>query len=329
MVASLTYQNVLDAAGRINGHAVKTPLLRSTILDDLCGGHVFLKAENLQRTGSFKFRGAMNAITALVESKPEVRKRGVIACSSGNHAQGIAEAARLHSLPATIVMPSDAPQIKVARTRRSGANIVFYDRASEDRDAITEAKADEMGAMLIHPFNHPDVIAGQGTSALEAADHFDQNNINLDRLLICTGGGGFAAGYALVMKERFPAARFHTVEPENFDDYRLSLETGERVANATTAGSICDAIVTPTPGEISFSILKDYAREGLTISDEEALRAVQFAYEELKIVVEPGGAAALAGLLSKKIDVSDQTVLVTLSGGNVDPQMMQRALSLV
>lgn len=329
MPTPLNYQHVLDAARRIDGHAVKTALLRSTILDDFCNARIFLKAENLQRTGSFKFRGAMNAVTALVEENPDVKTRGVIACSSGNHAQGIAEAARLHSLPATIVMPSDAPQIKVARTRRSSATVVFYDRASEDRDAITEAKANETGALLIHPYNNAHVIAGQGTSALEAANYFDEAGVNPDRVFVCTGGGGFAAGYALVMKERFPQTRFHTVEPENFDDYRLSLEMGKRVANKTTAGSICDAIITPTPGEISFSILNGYADQGVTISDEEALRAVQFAYDELKIVVEPGGAVALACLLSKKIDLSDQTVLVTLSGGNIDPAMMQRALSLV
>lgn len=328
MMNAPNYQSVLDAARRIDGSAIKTPLLTSNILDEHCGARVFLKAENLQRTGSFKFRGAMNAVTAYLEEDPNLANSGVIACSSGNHAQGIAEAARLHKIPATIIMPSDAPQIKVARTRRSGATVLFYDRAKEDRDIVTNAKAEELGAVLIHPYNNPHVIAGQGTCALEAASFFDENDIALDRVFACTGGGGLSAGIALVMQERFPKALFHTVEPEGFDDYRRSLIKGERLANAQTVGSICDAIITPSPGELSFLIMKDYAAEGLVISDEDALQAVAFAFNELKIVVEPGGAAALASLLSKKIDVRGQTVLVTLSGGNIDPDMMHKALAL-
>ncbi|MEP3234140.1 MAG: threonine/serine dehydratase [Hyphomicrobiales bacterium] len=328
MLNTPTYQDVLKATHRIAGHAIKTPLLTSNILDDLCGGRVFLKAENLQRTGSFKFRGAMNSVSAYLEQNPDLAKSGVIACSSGNHAQGIAEAARLLNIPATIIMPFDAPQIKVDRTRRSGATVLFFDRANEDRDVVTNAKAEELGAVLIHPYNNPYVMAGQGTCALEAIDFFDDNDIDLNRVFACTGGGGLSAGIATVLKERLPKVKFHTVEPEDFDDYSRSLVKGERVANPTTVGSICDAIITPTPGELSFSILKDYASQGLTISDEDALRAVAFAFNELKVVVEPGGAAALAALLSKKIDIRGETVLVTLSGGNIDPEMMQKALSL-
>ena len=322
------YQDVINAARRIKGHAIKTPLLTSHILDEMCGARVYLKAENLQRTGSFKFRGAMNSVTAYLEQEAELAKRGVIACSSGNHAQGIAEAARLLNVPATIIMPFDAPKIKVERTRRSGATVLFYDRAKEDRDEVTNAKAEELGAVLIHPYNNPYVMAGQGTCALEAVGFFEENDIELDRVFACTGGGGLSAGIALVMQERFSKAQFHTVEPEGFDDYSRSLESGERLTNATTVGSICDAIITPTPGELSFSILKGYAAEGLVISDEEALRAVAFAFNELKVVVEPGGAAALAALLSNKIDIQGETVLVTLSGGNIDPEMMRKALLL-
>ncbi|MEP1441783.1 MAG: threonine/serine dehydratase [Hyphomicrobiales bacterium] len=328
MTSAPTYQDVLNAARRIDGAAIKTPLLTSNILDDFCGARVFLKAENLQRTGSFKFRGAMNSVTAYLEENPDLAKSGVIACSSGNHAQGIAEAARLLNIPATIIMPSDAPQIKVARTRRSGATVLFYDRAKEDRDVVTNAKAEELGAVLIHPYNNPYVMAGQGTCALEAADFFNANDIELDRVFACTGGGGLSAGIALVMQERFSKAQFHTVEPEGFDDYSRSLVSGERLTNATTVGSICDAIITPSPGELSFSILKDFAAEGLVITDDDALRAVAFAFNELKTVVEPGGAAALASLLSNKIDVRGETVLVTLSGGNIDPEMMHKALAL-
>ena len=322
------YQDVINAARRIKGYAIKTPLLTSHILDEVCGARVYLKAENLQRTGSFKFRGAMNSVTAYLEQNPDLAKRGVIACSSGNHAQGIAEAARLLNVPATIIMPFDAPKIKVERTRRSGATVLFYDRAKEDRDEVTNAKAEELGAVLIHPYNNPYVMAGQGTCALEAVEFFNANDIELDRVFACTGGGGLSAGIALVMQERFSKARFHTVEPEGFDDYSRSLVSGERVENATTVGSICDAIITPTPGELGFSILKDYASQGLVISDEEALRAVAFAFNELKVVVEPGGAAALAALLSNKIDIQGETALLTLSGGNIDPEMMRKALSL-
>ncbi len=322
------YQDVINAARRIKGHAIKTPLLTSHILDEICGAQVYLKAENLQRTGSFKFRGAMNSVTTYLEQEADLAKRGVIACSSGNHAQGIAEAARLLNVPATIIMPFDAPKIKVERTRRSGATVLFYDRAKEDRDVVTNAKAEELDAILIHPYNNPYVMAGQGTCALEAVGFFDENDIELNRVFACTGGGGLSAGIALVMQEHFPKARFHTVEPKGFDDYSRSLREGERLTNATTVGSICDAIITPMPGELSFSILKGYASQGLVISDEEALRAVAFAFNELKVVVEPGGAAALAALLSNKIDIQGETVLLTLSGGNIDPEMMRQALSL-
>lgn len=323
-----TFNDVLKAEKRLGGLAVRTPLLTSPLLDERCGGRIFLKAENLQRTGSFKFRGAFNAISALVEQHLDLKKKGVIACSSGNHAQGVAEAARLHNLPATIVMPVDAPAIKIARTRRSGANVVFYDRATEDRDEVSKFHAERTGAVFIHPFNEPLVIAGQGTCALEAVRDFGVHDIIPDRVLVCTGGGGLSAGVALVMKEHFPKAAFHTVEPVGFDDYNRSLAVGERLSNVTTAGSICDAIVTPMPGERSFEILHGYASPGLIVSDEEALAAVAFAFHELKTVLEPGGAVTLAALLSGRINVRGQTVLATLSGGNIDPEMMERALSL-
>jgi len=322
------YDDVVAAARRLKGHAIYTPLLRSPVLDEHCGGRIFLKAENLQRTGSFKFRGAMNAISALREAGNDLGS-GVIASSSGNHAQGIAEAARLHHIDATIVMPSDAPAIKVERTRRSGAHVVLYDRSSEDRDVVTAEHTRRLNAELIHPYNHPMVIAGQGTCALEAAETFEKLAIIPDRVLVCTGGGGLSSGIALVIQKHYPHARFHTVEPVGFDDYKRSLVAGARLANAATSGSVCDAILTPSPGEHSFSILKDYADEGLAISDAEALAAVAFAFHELKIVVEPGGAAALAALLSGKVDVSGECVLATLSAGNIDPEMLARSLAPV
>lgn len=321
------YADVSAASARLAGFAVKTPLLSSAVLDERCGGRIFLKAENLQRTGSFKFRGAMNAIAALKEEGRDLATSGVIACSSGNHAQGVAEAARLHGITATIVMPSDAPRIKVERTRRSGADVLFYDRSNEDRDRVTAHHRKRLGACLIHPYDDPMVIAGQGTCALEAACEFDEKGVVPDTVLVCTGGGGLSAGIGIVIRERYPMARFHTVEPAGFDDYRRSLEAGERLQNAKGAGSVCDAILTPSPGQYSFSILKDYAAYGLAVSDEEALSAVAFAFHELKLAVEPGGAVTLAALLSGKIDVAGKTVLAIVSGGNIDPAMLARALN--
>lgn len=321
------YADVVLAAERLSGFAVNTPLMSSPLLDERCGGRVFLKCENLQRTGSFKFRGAMNALSAMMAEGADLVKSGVIACSSGNHAQGIAEAARLHHVPATIVMPSDAPAVKVARTRRAGANVVFYDRATQDRDEVTAEHVKRLGAPLIHPYNNPLVMAGQGTCALEAVERFSELGLKPDHVLVCTGGGGLSAGVALVMQEHYPDACFHTVEPQGFDDYKRSLEAGSRLANNASSGSVCDAILTPAPGEISFKVLSGYASDGLVISDDDALEAVAFAFHELKIVTEPGGAVTLAALLSGKIDVSGKVVFATISGGNVDAAMLERALA--
>ena len=321
-----TYDDVVAAGERLRGHATRTPLLSSSELDRLTGGRIFLKAECLQRTGSFKFRGAMNAISACIESGSRLGSGGVIAFSSGNHAQGVAEAARLHGIPATIIMPDDAPLSKISRTERAGAHVILYNRARDSRDAITRAHADRLGAALIHPFDNPHVIAGQGTLALEAVDELGENDLAPDVVLACTGGGGLSAGIALVMAKRCPGARFHTVEPEGFDDYRRSLLAGERLSNPLASGSICDAILTSQPGALSFDILKSCAGEGLVVSDAEAMKAVAFAYHELKIVVEPGGAVALAALLSGRIDVGEKIVFATLSGGHVDPDVFERAL---
>lgn len=324
-----TYDDVVAAADRLRGHAVRTPLLSCAELDRRTGGRIFLKAENLQRTGSFKFRGAMNAISALMASGADPAppaRGGVIAFSSGNHAQGVAEAARLHGIPATIIMPDDAPLSKIHRTERAGAAVILYNRNRDSRDEITRSLTERLAAELIHPFDNQNVIAGQGTLALEAVDTLAELGIAPDLVLACAGGGGLAAGVSLVMAKRCPQARFHTVEPEGFDDYRRSLLAGERLSNPTTSGSVCDAILTPMPGARSFEILHGYASEGLAVTDADAMNAVAFAYHELKIVLEPGGAVALAAVLSGKIDVRDKTVLLTLSGGNVDPAIFQRAL---
>lgn len=318
------FEDVQAAADMLKDKAIRTPLLKSTVLDQRCAADVFLKVESLQRTGSFKFRGAYNAIANL---SPEQRAVGIIACSSGNHAQGIAAAAKLFDAKATIVMPDDAPELKISRTRELGAEIVFYNREHGDRDQTSAQVLDERGGTFIHPFNNFHVIAGQGTVGLEIVDEMHDMDRTLDRVLVCTGGGGLTAGVGLAVHERFPNAKIHPVEPEGFDDYRRSLISGKLEKNERTSGSVCDAIITPSPGAIGFEINRDLLDEGIVISDNEALNAVQFAYEELKLVVEPGGAAALAGLLQKSDSWCGETIAVVISGGNVDPGLFTEVIT--
>jgi threonine dehydratase len=319
-----TLADIAAAAERIKAEAYRTPLLRSAELDARSGARVFVKAECLQRTGSFKFRGAYNAVSAL---SSDLRERGVVACSSGNHAQGVAEAARIAGIAATIVMPSDAPAIKIARTRRSGAEIVLYDRDSQDRDAITAEIVARSGAALIHPYENEFVIAGQGTAGLEAADDLAAAGLVADRVLVCCGGGGLTAGVAIAIQSRFPAAKVHSVEPVGFDDYRRSLEQGGRVRNERLGGSACDALLTPAPGELSFAINRMRLSPGLAVSDAQAFDAMRFAFAELKIVLEPGGAVALAALLAQERAHAGETILVIASGGNADPALYARVLA--
>lgn len=318
------YDDILAASQAIKGEAVRTPLLESAVLNHVTGCRVFIKAENLQRTGSFKFRGAYHAIGRLSDAQ---RGRGILASSSGNHAQGVAAAASLFGCKATIVMPKDAPLTKIERTRALGADIVLYDRSSENRDQILEKLANETGCEMIHPFNNFDVIAGQGTTGLEIAQDLEARGETLERMVVCTGGGGLTAGIALAISKHFPDAKLNGVEPEGFEDYKRSLESGSIETNARTSGSICDAIITPSPGAISFAICKDLLDDVLVVSDDEALAAVRFAFQELKLVVEPGGAVALASVLKFCKDWKGETIAITLSGGNVDPDMFARALA--
>ena len=322
--ASVSVDDIEAAAERIRGQAVVTPVLRHPALDAAAGTTVLIKPENLQRSGSFKFRGAFNRLTLIPQAD---RPRGVVACSSGNHAQGVAASAQILGMPATIVMPADAPAIKLERTRGFGATVVTYDRAHEDRDQIASDLCRESGATFVHPFDDPGVIAGQGTVGLELAAQADALGFRLDDVLACTGGGGLSGGIALALETKSPSTCFHTVEPALFDDYKRSLEAGTRLSNAAKSGSVCDALLSETPGEIGFSILNRLAGEGLTVTDEEALAAVAFAFKELKLVVEPGGAAALAALLAGKLPVKGKTVGVVLTGGNIDPQMLMNALA--
>ena len=312
------------AAARLSGHARRTPMLSSPFLDDIAGRRVLVKAECLQHTGSFKFRGGWSAVSAL---SPETRARGVIAFSSGNHAQGVAAAARGHGVPAVIVMPSDAPALKIANTRALGAEVILYDRAGEDRDAIGARLAAERGLTLIKPFDEPQVIAGQGTCGLEIAEQAAEAGVAQADVLVCCGGGGLTSGIALALEARAPGLRTRPVEPEGFDDVTRSLASGTIERNDRLSGSICDAIITPQPGDITFPILGRLCGPGLAVSEEEALRAMALAFLRLKIVVEPGGAVALAAALFRPEAVSGDAVIAVTTGGNVDPAMFARALS--
>ena len=309
------------AAVRLKGHARRTPLLNAPLLDRVAGRRVFVKAECLQWTGSFKFRGAWSALTALA---PQLRARGVIAFSSGNHAQGVAWAAALHKVPAVIVMPADAPAVKIANTRAYGAEVVLYDRLTQDRDVIGAALSAERGLTLIRPYDEPQVIAGQGTVGLEIAEQAAAAGIAQAEVITCCGGGGLTSGIALALEARAPQLRVRPAEPVGFDDTARSLASGRIERNAALGGSICDAIITPSPGQITFPILKRLCGPGLVVSDDEALRAMALAFAHLRIVVEPGGAVALAAALFRH-DLPE-TVICTASGGNVEPMIFQKAL---
>ncbi|APZ53415.1 threonine ammonia-lyase [Salipiger abyssi] len=313
------------AAARLAGHARRTPLLSSPFLDEIAGRRVLVKAECLQHTGSFKFRGGWSAISAL---DPEIRARGVIAFSSGNHAQGVAAAARAHGIPAVIIMPSDAPAAKVAGTRGLGAEVVPYDRATEDRDALGAKLAAERGLTLIKPFDEPLVIAGQGTCGLEIAEQAAEAGVTEADVIVCCGGGGLTSGIALALEARAPGLRVRPAEPEGFDDVRRSLASGAIERNAQLSGNICDAIVTPQPGDLTFPIMHRLCGPGLAVTEEEALRAMQAAFRHLKIVAEPGGAVALASALFRPDEIAGDAVICTVSGGNVDPAVFARALAM-
>jgi threonine dehydratase len=307
------------AAARMAGHVRRTPLLSAPLLDRIAGRRVLVKAECLQVTGSFKARGAWAAVSALPPGT-----RGVLAMSSGNHAQGVAWAAAAHRLPAVIVMPADAPAVKIANTRAYGAEVVTYDRATADRDALAAGLAAERGLALIPPFDHPEVIAGQGTVGLELAEQAAEAGVTQAEVLVCCGGGGLSAGMALAMAETAPGLRLRTVEPAGFDDMARSLASGREERNSRASGSICDAILTPAPGRLTLPILRRLAGPGLTVTDDQALRAVALALTHLRIVAEPGGAVALAAALTDA--PAGDTVLCVVTGGNADPATLRRAL---
>jgi threonine dehydratase len=319
-----TLQDIHAAAERLSGRAFATPLLRFPVLDEHVGGTILVKAENLQRTGSFKFRGAYNRISSI---DPERRSAGVVTCSSGNHAQGVAEAARLFGIPATVVMPDDAPRIKQQRTRASGAKILLYERGRQDREAIARRIQEQTGATFIHPYDDPGIIAGQGTVGLELARQAQSEGYQLDATIVCAGGGGLTAGISIALGSLVPSCRIYTAEPAEFDDHARSFATGVRQSNSAAGGSICDALLAATPGELTFRINKARVECGLVVDDREAMDAVAFAARELKLILEPGGAVALAAVLSGRIDVKGKTVAVIASGGNIDPSVLLRAMA--
>jgi threonine dehydratase len=318
-----TAADIAAAAQRLAGVAVRTPLVHAPVLDERLGARVFLKAETLQRTGSFKFRGAYNKISQI---PPERRAAGVVAYSSGNHAQGVAAAAKLLSIRATIVRPSDAPRLKRARTEALGAEVVAYDRNSEDRAAIAEKIVKERGATLVPPYDDPLIIAGQGTIGTEIVEDLAALGLAPEIVVIGASGGGLAAGVSLGVKTRVPAAKFYTVEPEGFDDTARSFKSGKREANPRLSGSICDALMSNTPGELTFPITQALIGEGLVVSDAEVARAVRYVFEELKLAVEPGGVIGLAALLAGKLDVRGKVVVGVLSGGNIDAELFAKII---
>ncbi|WP_102107499.1 threonine ammonia-lyase [Oceaniglobus roseus] len=322
----MNIEKIRAAAARAEGHIRRTPLLSSPALDAIAGRRVWVKAECLQHTGSFKARGGWAAVSALSDAQ---RSAGIIAYSSGNHAQGVARAARAMGAPAVIVMPADAPKAKIDGTRALGAEVVPYDRATEDRDAIGARLAAERGLTLVKPFDDPEVIAGQGTTGLEIAAQAAESGIGAADVLVCCGGGGLTSGIALALAAEAPDLSVRPVEPVGFDDVTRSLAAGEILSNDRLSGSICDAIVTPRPGDLTFPILKRLCGPGIVVPDEDCLRAMALAFTHLKLVLEPGGAIALAAALFHGSPQDGDDVIAVASGGNVDPAMFARALEMV
>ncbi len=318
------FADVEAAAERLAGHAVLTPLVESPLLNERLGARVLVKAEPLQRTGSFKFRGAFNNVSQLGDAE---RKHGVVAYSSGNHAQATAAAARQAGIDAVMVMPDDAPRIKIDNTRAWGAEVVLYERASRVREEVAKQIADQRGATVVPPFDHPWTIAGQGTVGLEIAAQAAALGAELDAVLVPCSGGGLIAGCALALAERAPGAALYAVEPEGFDDTARSLAAGSRQEARPGARSFCDALLAPTPGELTFAINREHLAGGLAVSDHEVAQAMRLAFVYLKLVIEPGGATALAALASGKLDCRGKTVAVVASGGNVDAETFAAALA--
>lgn len=318
------FENILAARARCGERLRHTPLLRSALLDRVIGGTVLLKAEPLQHTGSFKLRGAMNAVLSLVE---DGHRAGIVAFSSGNHAQATAYAAAAANLPATIFMPADAPAIKTSATKAWGATVIPFDRVRDDRETLARAETARTGAALIPPYDHPNVIAGQGTCGLEIAEDAAAMGLAPDAVLVPVSGGGLIAGCALAMEARVQRAKVYAIEPEGRDDMRRSLISDQRETNGPGGSVLCDGLMSPNQGELTFAVNRHRLAGGIVVTDEAVLRAMAFAFLHLKLVVEPSGAVGLAALLSGSFDGRDRVTAIVLSGGNVDPEIFHRALA--
>ncbi len=318
-------REVLSARKRIRGQVETTPILTSAVIDEIAGARLLIKAECLQQTGSFKLRGATNRLLQIPQKH---RDKGVVAFSSGNHAQGVARAARLLNMPALIVMPSDAPAVKTEGVEADGAEVRLYDRNSENREQIAADIARERGAVLVPSFDDPMIIAGQGTLGLEFAEQVKARGDTLDHLICCTGGGGLISGIALALSKVSPDTRVWTAEPEGHDDWKRSLDTGAIQTNAPGTRSKCDAILTPQPGDLTWAVGSKLLSGGCAISDQHAFEAMRIAFRQLRLVVEPGGAAALAAALFRlPEEAKGQTVGIVLTGGNVDPRFFAEVLN--
>lgn len=317
-------RDIEDAAKRLQNIATRTPLIQSAELDEIAGGSVLIKPECFQTIGSFKIRGAYNLMSRLSRERA---RGGVVAWSSGNHAQGVALAGRLLGIRTTVVMPEDAPESKIERTRRFGAEVILYDRYTGDREAIAREIAAGRGAETVPSYDHDHIVAGQGTVGLEIMQQAAVLGLPPDQVLIGCGGGGISSGSAVAIKALSPQTRIHTVEPEEFDDTARSLRDGVRRTNASSARSICDALLAPSLGELPFAIHRHLGTTGLTVSDAEVRDAIRFAFLHLKIVVEPGGAVSLAAVLANRIDCRNKTTAIVLTGGNIDPQLFSEIQS--
>ncbi len=319
----VSYRDILDAASRIEGIAVRTPLIENLYLNDFTEGRVFLKLENLQHVGAFKFRGAYNRLSALDTT---ARQAGVVAWSSGNHAQGVAAAAKMLGIEATIIMPEDAPYMKIENTRAFGAHVHLYNRYTESREEIGTHIAAEKGAVIVPPFDDPYIIAGQGTIGLEIMADLTVLGIKPDAILVPCSGGGLCAGVTIAVKETSPNTQIYTLEPAAYNDTEQSLAAGHRIKLTPDSTSICDALMAPSPGELTFPIMHAKGVSGISVTDDEVKAAIRFAYQALKIIIEPGGATGLAAILAKKCTTQNKNTVLVISGGNIDPHQFRECI---